>query len=100
MRLLPTWIGANLINFKMVMRADIKVNDYVKFPNGPNGQSLSTPFILTQPGAAVPGSQSRNNLNFQGTFPIREMIQYGNFRQADAASWCTSFNASAGPPSS
>lgn len=91
----PTWIGANLINFKTVMRADIKVGDYVKFPSGPKGQSLSTPYILTQPGAAVPGSPSRNNLNFQGVFPVREMIQYGNFRQADAASWCTSFNASA-----
>lgn len=91
----PTWIGSNLINFKTVLRGDLKAFDYVRFPQGAQGQTIATPYVLTQPGSAAPGSPSRNNLNFKGVFPIRDMIHFGNFRQADADSWCTSFNASA-----
>lgn len=84
----PTWVSFNQINFKCTMRADLYVGAYVKLPSG-----LRSPFVLTTPGAAFPGSPSRNNSTFEGVFQILEQYHFGRFRQADANSWNTSFFA-------
>lgn len=84
----PTWLGPNVINFKAVMRSDIGVSDYVKLPS-----NLASPYVLTTPGAAFSNVPSRSQSTFKGKFWIREAHQFGNFRQADARSWVTSFNA-------
>lgn len=84
----PTWIGVNTIIFPTVMRGDIGVFDYVKFPEG-----VLLPYALTAPSAAYPNSPAASNSTFKGTFQITEMHHYANFRQPDAASWNTTCKA-------
>ncbi len=84
----PTWISPTEVNFKTVMRADVSVGDYVRL-----SPQLTPPYVLTSPGAAIPGAPSRNDLTFRGTFKVTRMQHFGHSRQPDAASWCTSFNA-------
>lgn len=85
----PTWIEPVVISFKTVLRADIRVGDYVKFPN----DKLGNLFGIITPGA-TPGqnqSPSRNNLAFESSFFIRSMNHYGRYRSVAASSWVTVF---------
>lgn len=84
----PTWIDPGTVNFKTVLRADIQMSDVIKFPQG-----IVSPYALTTQAAAAPGSPARNKSIFQGTFSVIEVHQFANFRQADAASWATTFSA-------
>jgi hypothetical protein len=84
----PTWISFNQINFACTMRADLYVGAHVRLPS-----RLRLPYVLTTPGAAFPGSPSRNTSTFEGVFQILEMFHFGRFRQPDSASWNTSFFA-------
>jgi hypothetical protein len=84
----PTWIDPGTVNFKTVLRADIQLADVIKFPAG-----IVSPYALTTQAAAAPGSPARNKAIFQGTFSVVEVHQFGNFRQADAGSWATTFSA-------
>jgi hypothetical protein len=77
----PTWKDPATINFKLVMRGDINVGDYVQLPNGPQ--------ILT----AQSFAQYRNKPTFQGVFLIVAMRHFGHFRQIENESWVTSFDA-------
>jgi hypothetical protein len=83
----PTWYSPSQINFKVVMRGDLSVSQFVKLPD------LSTPFVLTAPGAGIPGNASTNKSAFKGIFEITGLHHMGNFRQADANAWITSVNA-------
>jgi hypothetical protein len=80
----PTWIGPTSISFSCVMRGDIEIGDLVSLPDG-----LYPPYVLTTEQAAFPGAPASNRSAFQGSFSIIEVHHYGNFRQADAASWRT-----------
>lgn len=91
----PTWVGAQTINFRTVMRGDILVGDYIKLPS-----TLATPYVLTTPGAAYPNVAARNGSTFKGTFRVTEVHQFGNYRQADANSWVTMIDAIAPAPTS
>lgn len=85
----PTWIAPTQMQAKFVMRADLNVGDFIKFPITPvvsSAQSVS-PLV-------------NQKLTFQGTFFVNEIHHYGNFRQADAASWVTVVTASAVQPAS
>lgn len=89
----PTWIAANRINFKTVMRSDIGISDYIRLP-----ANLGSPFVLTQPGnSAFSGVPARSQSTFKGKFWIKEKHEFGNFRQPDARSWVSSINAEAVP---
>lgn len=77
----PTWLGLGQIQFKCVMRADLQVSDFVTLPRG---QATTT---------AQSYSQFRKKADFQGSFMLDAVRHVGNFRQADAASWVTVFNA-------
>ena len=79
----PTWIDAPTISFKTVMRADINVGDYIKLPNT----------VATSTPQSVIGTPLRNRPTFQGLFQVQIVRHLGNFRQPDAASWVTVFNA-------
>ena len=91
----PTWIGANKIQFKTVMRADIAIGGDISFPPG-----VVSPYALTTAAAAYPNVPARSKTIFQGNFIVVEVHHWGNFRQADADSWVTAFVAVAGtaPP--
>lgn len=84
----PTWIAANTITFATVMRGDIDYGDYVRFPTG-----VMTPYALTQADAAFPNSPAASSTAFQGSFRITDIHHYANFRESDASSWSTMFQA-------
>jgi hypothetical protein len=78
----PTWVQPATIQAKFVMRSDIAVGDFIKFPKSPvvsSAQSVS-PFV-------------NEKLTFQGSFFVQRVRHVGNFRQADAASWVTVVDA-------
>ena len=77
----PTWIGSPMISFVTVMRADIKLMGYVRLPVT---ATVTTPAAL---------SQFKNKSVFQGVFRVQSIRHIGNFRQPDASSWVTMFEA-------
>jgi hypothetical protein len=83
----PTFIAAATMNLKTVLRADIAVGDYIKMP-----EKLAAPYVVTAPNAAFPGSPARNASIFQGKFLVAGVHHFARFRQADGASWCTTFD--------
>jgi hypothetical protein len=91
----PTWIEFPNIQITAVMRADIHQGDQIKLPQG----ILTT---TTAPGAVPLGSpvSARDNSVFQGAFTVYDVHHFGQFRQSDAASWCTLIGASPVPSSS
>lgn len=84
----PTWIDPATVNLKTVLRSDIAVGTAIKFPPG-----ITSPFALTSQAAAVPNAPASSKTAFQGVFTVNEAHHFGNFRQADANSWVTTFNA-------
>lgn len=85
----PTWIEAPTIQIKTVMRADIQIGDYISLPN--------TPVTIT-PQSFI-GSPLRNKPAFQGSFQVVLARHSGRYRQPDAASWVSIFNANPIPTS-
>jgi len=83
----PSWIEPAVIRFKMVMRGDIRVGDFVKLPQTPFGNNF-----ITLPGqSAYTGAPSRNQLAFQSSYFIRRVDLYGRLRQPDASAWVSVF---------
>jgi hypothetical protein len=85
----PTWIGANTISFKTVLRSDLAVGSTITFPQG-----VQQPFALTAPSAAAPNAPASSKTAFQGSFLIGEAHHFASFRQSSGDSWCTAFTAS------
>ena len=77
----PAWIAFNVVQFKTAMRGDFTVNDYIKLPGGQ---------VTTQ---AQSASQFRDSSVISGVFQIQTIRHVGNFRQPDANSWVTIFEA-------
>lgn len=78
----PTWIGPNVIAFKTAMRADVTIGDQVTMPKTLITNTQQAQSSLINQAAAQ-----------QGTFVISSVHHFGNFRQRDAYSWVTEFNA-------
>ena len=78
----PTWIRAPSIQFKCAMRADLKIGDEVIMPK-----------TLTTNSAQAQTSLVNQRAAFQGKFQISSVRHVGNFRQPDAASWVSVFDA-------
>jgi hypothetical protein len=78
----PTWIQSPLISFKTMMRYDIQV--------GPN---ITLPKTVVTNSARAQTSLQNQNVSFSGGFKIQSVRHIGNFRQPDAYSWVTEFNA-------
>ena len=79
----PTWIGPSTVQFKTVLRADIRFNDVVTLPPGPVTYGPNT----------VP--EINQQTLFQGQFTIQKIRHVGNYRQATADAWVTIFDATA-----
>lgn len=73
----PTWIRPLTIGVKCVMRGDLDLQDIVSLPRG----------LITNTAQSFLRFQDRTN--FTGNYQIQSIKHYGNFRQPDAASWCT-----------
>lgn len=83
----PTWIGPGEMQVKFVMRADIRVGDFIKMP----------PALVTTTSAAQ-SSQLDLQSAFKGQFLVNRLRHVGNFRQPDAASWATIIDATPAQP--
>lgn len=77
----PTWIGPGTISVKTVLRADIHMGDTVSIP----------PSLVTVTPSAASYLALADSTSFSGTFTVVQAHHYGNFRQADAGSWNTTF---------
>lgn len=86
----PTWINVDIMQIKMVMRADITVGAYILMPQG----LQSAPGIVLTQGQSLPSTQKYKS-SFQGQFYVTEMRQIGNYRSPDGASWITVMNCAA-----
>lgn len=89
----PTWLGPATITFQTVMRSDISVTDFITFPTG-----IAAPYVQLTAAAVGQNLPAQSKSVFQGTFAILSVHHFGNFRQTDAASWNTTFVASAVSP--
>jgi hypothetical protein len=83
----PTWIQPFSVQANLMLRSDLKVGDYIKFP--------PTPTISSE---AEMKSQPADRSAFQGTFQVDMVRHLGNFRQPDPNSWLTTINAHTTPP--
>jgi hypothetical protein len=90
----PTWVEPRTISFKTVLRSDIAIGNLIKFPVDSQGQPvIVAPYALTSQAAATPGFPARSQTAFQGQFSVSRVQHFANFRQADADSWVTAFEA-------
>ncbi|MFZ4708228.1 MAG: hypothetical protein ACOYMH_00110 [Zwartia sp.] len=76
-----TWLKAGTIQAKLVMRADLSINQKIRFPQGSPITNTVNSF-----------SQYRNNPSQQGEFLINELRHVGSSRQASADNWATIVN--------
>lgn len=77
----PVWQSLTQINFRTILRADIRVGDYVLMPKT---LAQQTPQSF---------SQFRNSSVFQGKFFIDSVRHIGSFRGTSGADWITVFDA-------
>lgn len=82
----PTWIDPATVQAKFVMRADLSIGDFIKFPVTP---------VISNPTSVSPFVNQK--LTFQGSFMIQRIRHVGVFRQAGADSWVTVVDASTVP---
>jgi hypothetical protein len=81
----PTWIGAQTISFKTVLRADIHIGSTVSIPQ--------TIFAQGQDSLRRFSNDPKSKLTFAGKFLVTQVHHYGNSRQPDASAWNTTFQA-------
>ena len=89
----PKWIDPFVMQFSTVMRSDVQVCGSVLLPQG----LQYVPGIVTTSAQALAGLPASVALKyqaaFQGEFIIQSVRHTGNFRDPDAASWSTLFQA-------
>ena len=88
----PTWKKISTISFNVILRADLRVNDYITLP-----QQLSNYALITSPAgyASTPIAPQglRHNSIFNNTFRIKSLRHVGNFRDGNGNSWVTTIEA-------
>jgi len=98
----PTWVSGTQVSFQTVLRADIGIQNQVRFPPG-----IMLPYALTTPAAGATATTSsdfplpaKSRSVFQGNFVIQDVHHLGNFRDPSGDAWITSFIAAAVAPGS
>ncbi|WP_157661700.1 hypothetical protein [Burkholderia ubonensis] len=88
----PTFSQPFQVQVSCVMRADIKVGDYVKLPPGPGiiQSGSASQFFNVQPGDQY--STAKSGSIFSGTFLVNAVRHVGNFRNPAAQSWITTLD--------
>jgi hypothetical protein len=82
----PTWISQGEVQFKCPMRADIHCLDTITFPDGV--------YPTIAPSNIASPYNYRNTSQQKGTFNVKEINHYGNFRQPTADAWVSLFRCS------
>lgn len=85
----PTWIDAGTMQFRTVLRADLKVGDVVTMPKGANVINTGASF-----------SRFRDQTAFQGSFMIKAIRHLGNSRQNSAEAWISVIDTYSTTPAS
>lgn len=83
----PTWIRAQTLQIKTVLRGDIPMGGLLTLPKG----LQDAPGIALTSAAAFP-SQLRYKSTFKGIWRVNEARHIGHFRNPDGASWVSLFN--------
>jgi len=74
----PTWIDVATLQVRLVLRADLNVNDIITLPTGTNAVNTQNNY-----------AQNRNRSSFQGTFMVKNIRHLGDSRQPSGDSWLT-----------
>lgn len=74
----PTWLDIATLQVRLVLRADLSVNDLITLPVGTNAVNTQNNY-----------AQNRNRGSFQGTFMVKNIRHLGDSRQPGADSWVT-----------
>lgn len=83
----PTWIAVDVMQMKLVMRADLSVGTYVTMPP----KLIPGAGTIISQAASLP-SYNKNNATFQGLFKVIAQRHIGHFRGSDASNWATVVN--------
>lgn len=83
----PTWIAANTMQVKLIMRGDLQLGGQILMPKG----LQSAPGIVQTSAASLPSSLKYQS-TFSGPFVINALRHLGNFRSASGADWVTIAN--------
>jgi len=83
----PAWVDVNIMQVKLVMRADIQVGALIKMPKG----LKQGPGSVIISGNSLPSSLKYKSA-FQGIFQVIELRQIGNSRAADGTQWVSIIN--------
>lgn len=78
----PTWIDAGVIQLTCMMRADVKLGDWIRLP-----QAVQ-PIISAPPQALVNYKSA-----FEGVFHVQSVRHTGQSRNPDATAWATLIDA-------
>lgn len=78
----PTWIEAQKVSIKLVMRADIQTGDYIRMPLGALSVTTASSY-----------AQYRDQSSFTGDMMVTDVRMLGNSRQPDGDSWVTILEA-------
>jgi len=81
-----TYTKIDTINFKLVLRADLMVGDFVRMPKESNIANVVNSF-----------TQFRDKIAFKNIFIISSIRHLGDSRQTSAESWCSVVDAIALP---
>ena len=84
----PTWIFANQIQIRTVLRGDISVGSMISLPLG----SPSLPGFVETTYPAFPSS-IKYSTAFTGNFIVQAVRHVGNYRMPDGNAWISIFNA-------
>jgi hypothetical protein len=83
----PTWIDAQVIQIKCVMRADLQIGSIITMPKG----LQNAPGVITSTAQSLPSSIKYQS-TFQNNFTVNSLRQVGNFRSSDSSQWVTVLN--------
>lgn len=78
----PTWVDAGVIQLTAMMRADIKLGDWIRMPS-------SVQPVISAPPAALVNYKSA----FEGVFHVQSVRHTGHYRNPDATAWATLIDA-------
>lgn len=85
----PTWIAGPQVQFKCPIRSDVGIGTRVRMP-----ERGIIPIVTPGPSTALVNLE----IALKGTFYVTQVRHVGSYRQPDAASWVSTFDASPEDP--
>lgn len=89
----PAWIDPNVMQIKVILRADIVLGDKILMPKG----LQSAPGQVLTMGQSMPSNEKYKSA-FQGVFRVTQMRHLGNYKSQEGAAWATIINCTPEQP--